>query len=59
MMDRSHAGVRCRARCHLQTVEGLLRRDSHGTIRYTVAFMTWGVATTDESREPCLMNSRT
>ncbi len=34
MIYHSQAGVRCRTVCHLNTVEGLLRRGSHGTIRY-------------------------
>ncbi len=34
MIDRSQAGVRCRTRCHLHTIEGLLRRGSQGTIYY-------------------------
>jgi hypothetical protein len=34
MVDHSHAGVRCRTIRHLNTIEGLLRRDSQGTIRY-------------------------
>jgi len=34
MMDRSHAGIRCRTRRHVSTAEGMLPRHSHGTIRY-------------------------
>lgn len=35
-MDRSHAGWRCRTVRHLNTVEGVLPRDSGGTIRCEV-----------------------
>lgn len=34
MIYHSQTGVRCRTVCHLNTVEGLLQRGSHGTIRY-------------------------
>ncbi|HJY84770.1 MAG TPA: hypothetical protein VKK81_27265 [Candidatus Binatia bacterium] len=34
MIYHSRAGVRCHTVCHLNTVEGLLRRGSRGTIRY-------------------------
>ncbi len=35
-MDRSRSGVRCRTLYHMNTVEGILPRDSHGTLRYEV-----------------------
>jgi hypothetical protein len=34
MLNRSHAGWRCRTRVHLETVEGPLPRGSGGTIWY-------------------------
>ena len=34
MMDHKHAGARCRAVRHITTRDGLLRRDTRGTIRY-------------------------
>ncbi len=33
-MDRSRSGVCCRTLCHLLTIEGILPRDSYGTLRY-------------------------
>lgn len=34
MMDHAHAGARCRALHHINTVQGTLPRGSFGTIRY-------------------------
>lgn len=34
MMDHTYTGVRCRTVQHLSTREGLLPRDTQGTIRY-------------------------
>lgn len=34
MTDHSRAGMRCRTVRFVRTVEGDLRRDAHGTIRY-------------------------
>ena len=34
MVDRTHSGLRCRVVRHLSTRDGLLRRDSCGTIQY-------------------------
>ena len=34
MMDRSRYGARCRTLRHLNTLEGILPRDTHGTLRY-------------------------
>jgi len=34
MVDRMSSGKRCRTIQHLTTREGLLRRDSYGTIQY-------------------------
>jgi hypothetical protein len=34
MIERSHAGARCRATRHIHTIQGILPRDSEGTIRY-------------------------
>jgi hypothetical protein len=34
MLDRTHAGQRCRTIQHLTTRDGLLRRDTQGTIQY-------------------------
>ena len=36
MTDHSRAGMRCRAVRFVRTVEGDLRRDAHGTIRYEI-----------------------
>ena len=36
MVDRTHSGKRCRTVQHLTTRDGLLRRDSCGTIKYEV-----------------------
>ncbi len=36
MMDHSQAGTRCRTRCHVHTVKGVLPRHSRGTVRYEV-----------------------
>ena len=33
-MDRTSAGARCRTVRHINTRDGLLPRDTHGTIRY-------------------------
>lgn len=35
-MDRSHSGWRCRTVRYLNTVEGILPRNSGGTIRYEI-----------------------
>jgi hypothetical protein len=34
MVDRTYAGARCRTGRHLNTPDGPLPRDTHGTIRY-------------------------
>ena len=34
MVDRTHAGLRCRLVRHLNTRDGLLRRDTCGTVQY-------------------------
>ena len=34
MMDRSRSGARCRTLRHVNTVKGILPRDSYGTLRY-------------------------
>ena len=34
MVDRTHSGLRCRVVRHLSTRDGLLRRDTYGTIQY-------------------------
>jgi len=34
MIDRKHAGTRCCTVRHIMTRDGLLRCDTHGTIRY-------------------------
>jgi hypothetical protein len=34
MVDRTHSGKRCRTLQHLTTRDGILRRDTCGTIRY-------------------------
>lgn len=34
MIDRSHAGLRCRTVRHISTRDGFLWRDTRGTIRY-------------------------
>ena len=34
MIDRSHSGARCRTLRHVNTLEGVLLRDSYGTLRY-------------------------
>ena len=34
MMDRTYAGARCRTVRHINTRDGLLPRDTPGTIRY-------------------------
>jgi hypothetical protein len=34
MVYRTHAGARCRTVQHINTRDGLLSRDTHGTIRY-------------------------
>ncbi len=34
MVDRSRSGAQCRTLRHLRTIEGILPRGSHGTIRY-------------------------
>ncbi len=34
MMDRTYAGARCRTVRHINTHNGLLPRDTQGTIRY-------------------------
>jgi hypothetical protein len=34
MVDRTYAGAHCRTVRHINTREGLLPRDTHGTIRY-------------------------
>jgi hypothetical protein len=36
MLDRTHTGLRCRTVRHINTHEGLLRRDTYGTIEYEV-----------------------
>lgn len=36
MTDHSRAGMRCRTVRFVRTVEGDLRRDAHGTIRYEI-----------------------
>jgi hypothetical protein len=48
MIDRTHSGHRCRTVQHLTTREGLLQRDTHGTIQYEMenldrrlVFVTW------------------
>ena len=48
MVDRTHSGQRCRAVQHLTTRDGLLRRDTQGTIQYEMenldrrlVFVTW------------------
>jgi hypothetical protein len=34
MLDRTHTGKGCRTLQHLTTRDGMLRRDTYGTIRY-------------------------
>ena len=36
MVDRTHSGKRCCTLQHLTTREGMLRRDTYGTIRYEI-----------------------
>ena len=36
MVDRTHTGLRCRVVRHLSTRDGLLRRDTYGTVQYEV-----------------------
>lgn len=48
MVDRTHTGQRCRTVRHISTRDGLLRRDTQGTVQYEVenlerhlVFVTW------------------